>query len=435
MYIGFPIKALGFSFVDTIKIIFGISFICGTLFSFLWLRKLFDEKSAFVGSIVYSLFPYHLYDLYVRGSVGEILSLGILPFILWQIERRSLIWGSVGIFLLILSHNTLAILFLTFILLYGFLDVYLARNKRKLLNYYAKAVLIGLGLSSFFSLPAIFDLQYTVFSKTSISDWSKYFTNFSLIGIATAVIFLAVFIFILIKKIELKKHRLTLLMFGVGIISIFFASSQSTFIWNILPVSFIQFPFRFLSLAIIPTAFLAATLISVLKGKKKIIVGVVILVLVFVSSKQFLSPLVFQNYPDSFYSTNQDSTTVKNEYMPKWVKKIPAEMAPSKIVNLNGEEKINVREIKTNKIGFDAFLFAKRTIRVNTVYFPGWNVYVNAAKSNIIHDDGLINFDLNKGGNKVSVRFEEIPVRLVADLVSIFSMFILIVLSIRNLKF
>jgi len=202
-----------------------------------------------------------------------------------------------------------------------------------------------------------------------------------------------------------------------------------------LPVSFIQFPFRFLSLAIIPTAFLAATLISVLKGKQKIIVGVVILALVFLSSKQFLTPSAFQNYPDSFYSTNQDSTTVKNEYMPKWVKKVPVEMAPSKIINLNGNEKINVRTITASKIEFDTFLAMKRSIRVNTVYFPGWNLYVNATKSNIIHDDGLIDFNLNKGENRVSVRFEETPVRLVADLVSIFSLFILLGLSIKNLKF
>lgn len=432
MYIGVPIKALGFSFVDTVKIILGLSFISGTLFSFLWLRKLFDDKSALVGSVAYSLFPYHLYDLYVRGSVGEILALGVLPFILWQIERRSLLWGSTGISLLILSHNSLAVLFLIFIILYGFLDIYIKKDRRFLFNYYFKIVLLGLGLSSFFSIPAIFDLQYTVFSKTQVSDWSRYFTNFNLIGISTFAIFVSFITLVLTKRIELKKHRLTVLMLIVGIASVFLASSISSFLWNILPVSFIQFPFRFLSLTIISTAFLGSAVIFILKDKQKIIAGTVLLTLIFFSAKQFLAPSVFQNYPDSFYSTNQDSTTVRNEYMPKWVKKIPVKMAQSKVVNLDGEEKINIEEITANKIEFDTFLASSRTIRVNTVYFPGWNVFVNGRKSNIIYDAGLIDFNLEKGSNRVLVKFEETPARIVADLISIILILILVRLSLRK---
>ena len=436
MYIGVPIKALGFSFVDTVKIIFGLSFISGTVFSFLWLRKLFDDKSALIGSIIYSLFPYHLYDIYVRGSVGEVLSLGVLPFILWQIERRNLVWGSIGIFLLILSHNTLGVLFLIFILFYGLLDIYAIRSKKELFSYYAKTILIGLGLSSFFSIPAISDLQYTVFSKTSVSDWSKYFVGFNLIGFSTVVVFLTIFTFILIKKIELKKHRLTLLMIGVGLVSIFLASSLSSPLWGLLPVSFIQFPFRFLSLTIVTTAFLAASVVSVLKGKNRLALIISLLILTFLSSKNFLTPSVFQNYPDSFYSTNQDSTTVRNEYMPKWIKEPIREMAPSKVENLSGREKINIRKITASKINFDTLLSEDRTIRVNIVYFPGWNAYVNGNKSNIIHDDGFINLHLNKGENKVLVKFEETSIRLMADLISILSLFILIGLSLKkNLKF
>lgn len=432
MYIGVPIKALGFSFVDTIKIIFGLSFISGTIFSFLWLRRLFDEKSALVGSVIYSFFPYHLYDIYIRGSVGEVLALGILPFILWQIEKRSLFWGAIGIFFLILSHNTLAVLFIPFILLYAVLDILVQKNKESLIRYYVSILLIGLGLSSFFSLPAIYDLQYTVFSNTPVSDWSRYFTDSNLIGISTFAIFVSLAVLISIKRIDLKKHRLTLLMLGTGILSIFFASSQSSLLWNFLPVSFIQFPFRFLSLTIVSTAFLGSAIISILKDKQKIIVGTLFLILVFFSSKQFLKPLIFQNYPDTFYSTNQDSTTVRNEYMPKWVKNIPTEMASSKVVNLKGEEKNNTREITANKIAFDVYLPMQRTIQVNTVYFPGWNVYVNGGKSNIIYDNGLINFNLNKGENKVLVRFEETPIRFAADLISVFSLIVL--LSLKFLK-
>src|SRR5689334_4943470 len=54
MYIGVPIHILGFSFVNTVKIILAGSLLGGTFFTFLWLRKLFDDKSALVGSVTYS---------------------------------------------------------------------------------------------------------------------------------------------------------------------------------------------------------------------------------------------------------------------------------------------------------------------------------------------------------------------------------------------
>src|SRR3989304_7722744 len=130
MYIGSLIHILGFSFVNSIKIILGISLITSAVFSFLWLRKIFDEMSAIIGALIYLYFPYHLYDVYKRGSVGEVLSLAILPFILWQIEKKNIFWSAIGIFLLILAHNTLAVLFMLFIFAYMGLNIYVSKNRK-----------------------------------------------------------------------------------------------------------------------------------------------------------------------------------------------------------------------------------------------------------------------------------------------------------------
>lgn len=434
MYIGVPIHILKFSFVDTIKIILGISMIGSAIFTYFWLSKLFDKFSSFTGAVFYFYTPYHLYDIYIRGSVGEVLSLAIAPFIFWQLERQSIFWSAIGIGSLIIAHNSLAILFLFLIIPYMVLDIFIVKNKKNMFYKYIAILLFGLGLSSFFWLPAIFDLQYTVFSKTQVSDWRNYFSNVNLIGVSTIIVISLTLIFMFTKKIEIKKHRLTVLLFTLGVISIFFATSPSTFLWNLLPVSFVQFPFRLLSIAILCASFLAACITSVLKGQVKVAVGISLLVLALFSSSQFLFPKVFQQLPDTFYSTNQESTTVKNEYMPKWVKNIPTEMASSKVVNLKGEEKINTKEITANKIAFDVYLPIQRTIQVNTVYFPGWNVYVNGRKSNIIYDDGLINFNLNKGENRVLVKFEETPIRELANLISMVSLIVLLAFLINEKK-
>lgn len=436
MYIGIPIHVLGISFVNTIKVIFLLSFLSGTIFTFLWLRKLFDEKSAFLGSVVYSLFPYHLLDIYKRGSIGEVLALGIVPFILWQIERRSFVWGSVGIFFLILSHNTLAVLFLIFIALYAILDIYVSKN-RNLKSYYGFIAVIGLGLSSFFSIPAVFDLQYTVFSKTQVSDWSKYFSDFTQIGFSTLIIFLTFIFLVGIKKIDIKKHRLTLLMFAVGAVSIFLSTSVSSNLWKILPSSFVQFPFRFLSVAILATAFLSGSLISQFKNKLQIGVLIVFLVLVFFSSKNFLTPNISQNYPDSFYSTNQDSTTVKNEYMPRWVEQVPNKMASQVAEVLSGESKLKNLVSKGTNIKFDLDSKGKSLIQISKIYFPGWEVYIDGGKTNIFYNNryGIIQFEVGKGNHIIEAKFHETNVRLLSDVISIVSLFLLIFVSKKYAKF
>ena len=57
MYIGVPIHILGFSFVNTIKIILGLSLVFSSIFTFLWLRKLFDNVSSLIGASLYVYFP------------------------------------------------------------------------------------------------------------------------------------------------------------------------------------------------------------------------------------------------------------------------------------------------------------------------------------------------------------------------------------------
>lgn len=417
MYLAEVPKLLGFGFVNSIKIIFGLSMAGSLVFAYLWLRKFFGKLESFVGALFYLYVPYHLYDIYKRGSVGEVLALAIVPFIFWQIERKSLFWTSIGIALLILSHNTLAVLFLPVII------VYFIFRKLSTIYYLLFTVTLGLGVSSFFWLPAIADLQYTVFSQTAVSEWSNYFVNSSLIGIPIIFVFFLTIILFLTNKIALAKHRLTVLFFIIGILSLFFSVELSKPLWNFLPVSFIQFPFRFLSLTISCGAFLAAVSLSLLAKNLKIIMAVILLLLLGFSARQFISPSLFFDKRDTFYATNEATTTIKNEYMPKWVKALPSARPNAKVENLNGQEKINTTIISPKQISFDVYLPTPRTIQVNTVYFPGWMAVVNRKRANIDYNNqqGLIRLNLDKGQNNVKVAFEETPIRLAADLISIIS--------------
>lgn len=426
MYIGVPIHVLGFSFVSTIKIIFAASLILSSVFSFLYLRRLFDNLSSLVGSLAYTFFPYHLWDLYKRGSVGEVLALGIVPFTLWAIEMGNLPLIGLGYGLLIVSHNSLALLFLP--VLFGYQLLSTSKNQVvKSLN----AIGIGLLLSFFFWLPALYDKQFTVFDKTRVSDFANYFvSDYNLFGFITLVA--------LIGSLSLLRRgeKKLIFFFTVTTLACFLSLSLSKVIWQSVPiVGFIQFPFRILSIVILGSSYLIAYQLSKLGSKFKTAFAAAYLILIFISSGPFMFPKNYQYYPDSFYSTNQDSTTVKNEYMPKWATNVPVKGADSKAEVINGHEKLNVLTVNPNGISIQAYFPMQRTLQINTIYFPGWEVRVDGKIVPIDYNsNGLIRFNVPSGSHSIVSRFGETQARLIADAISLIGLTLIVILFIRKYK-
>lgn len=143
LYLGSFLHLVKIPFVLDVKILLIGSMVASALGTYIWLKQLYKPLSAFVGAIVFVYAPYHLYDLYSRGSVGEILSLGILPFVLWSVEKKQMFFASILFALLILAHNTLALFFLPVVILYACI--------RKISwKQIGSFILFSLGLSLFF---------------------------------------------------------------------------------------------------------------------------------------------------------------------------------------------------------------------------------------------------------------------------------------------
>ncbi|HEX7041823.1 MAG TPA: 6-pyruvoyl-tetrahydropterin synthase-related protein [Patescibacteria group bacterium] len=415
MYIGLPIKLLGMNFVNTVKIIFGLSIIFSGIFTFFWLRKSVGKLAAFIGAFVYVLFPYHMFDVYQRGSIGEVLALAIVPLALWQIERKNLIYTSLSIALLILSHNSLAVLFLPIILIY---IVY-----RKIFSFKEIGLILLLSLSfgAFFWIPALYDKQFTIFDKTPVSDISTYFISIfsSLIGWITGLIIVFSLIFLR------KKSQLSVKFFlALSIISVFFVLPISYPIWKLTHIiPFFQFPYRFLSLTVLGISFLSGVTVELMPKKFKIFIVIAIVSVTYLSSWSYIFPKSYQYFPDTFYSTNQDSTTVKNEYMPIWVKDFPTSYTDQKIKIITGDGVINDVAFNGSNIESSVINNTKTITQLNIIYFPGWEVKVDGQRVNIFYENssGLIQFPVDTGGHTISARFTETPIRLFADIISIIS--------------
>ena len=76
----------------------------------------------------------------------------------------------------------------------------------------------------------------------------------------------------------------------------------------------------------------------------------------------------------------------------------------------------------------------KTRIRENTLYFPGWNVYVNGEPVDIEFQDqknrGLITFFVDKGENFVNIEFKDTKLRKFSSIFSIISLFLVIIFAI-----
>lgn len=425
LYFAEVFKLLGFNFINSIKAVLIVSILGSGIFAYLYLSKIFNKVSGFIGALLYVYAPYHLFDIYKRGSVGENLALGLLPLCLLFLEYDMFFFFTLSVSFLLISHNTLAILFFPILLGYVFIKF---KTDRMRLKKYSVALLLSVSISLFFWGPALYDLQFTIFSQTSVSDWSSYFASYNLIGFSCFVVLITT-LYLLLKGSNKKvSNNLAVYFLVLLSMSMFLSVVLSTFVWKFLPVSFVQFPFRFLSIVVFSTSFLGAfALYSSNNFWKKILFTLLVIstipALSFIKTKD-------TTYEDSFYSTNEATTTVRNEYMPKWVQVLPVKRPEQKVELLDGKNIINLQK-NTTKTTIFTTNGSKSFIRIHTIYFPGWNAYIDNKPVDIVYTNkrGLIELFVPEGQHAIKVKFGETNVRLVSDIISVLGFVVLIALS------
>lgn len=131
-----------------------------------WLRPRVGEQSALVGAILYMAAPYHLFDLYVRGSIGEIAAYAVLPLFMTMLDRTlragvgQAPWLAATTALLMLCHLPTALLVAVFLAApsAAFATLQDGRPLRFRMRHGAVAIaagVAGLALAAFYWVPAI----------------------------------------------------------------------------------------------------------------------------------------------------------------------------------------------------------------------------------------------------------------------------------------
>ncbi len=145
-------RFLGFSLVDTTKIVFCLGFILSGVFMYLWLREIWGEEAGLMAGLLYMFAPYRFVDLYVRGAIGENLAFVWPPLICYFALKfskkpywRYFVGGSLSLAFLILSHNAISLMFLPVV--FGYLTYLILISKKKIfyiLYFIFSSVLVSL---------------------------------------------------------------------------------------------------------------------------------------------------------------------------------------------------------------------------------------------------------------------------------------------------
>lgn len=440
-YLGAILKLVGFSAVVSIKMLFISSVILSGIIMYIFLKKLLDSKRALIGTLFYITSPWRLIDLYDRGSLGESLSFILFPLLFHltlslykKVNSFKSFFLSLGMAILFLTHNVMALFFIPTLLLFIFYLLYKSSisKRQKILPIFIKSIIIGILLPAYFVLPAIIEKKYILLSIEGLANIKNYFLTLpDFISNLSFPIILVILISIIsyIRKILLLKFPQSLLYFYsllLFLITAFLTQASSFTVWQLPPLNSIDFPFRIMSLNI----FFASIIASFIPNHKPILFFChLFLILNIFYNFRFTYPKSdFYIREDSFYFTNDATTTSKDELTPVWVRLKPTNRYKEKVEIDSTQANISDLSYNSRQIRFRIYALQPGTAKINTIYFPGWKFTINGLELPISYKNtnGLISFVISQGDSLIEGKFKETNIRLLSDAISLLTFFYLL---------
>lgn len=442
---------LGLGYVDSVKAVLFTSMILSVLGMYLFLKELLDSRlGGFLGAIFYLYAPIRFLNVYVSAAVGSALALGILPFVFWSLieikkGKKWAIWvGALSLALLILAHNVTALIFAPLILAFVLSLV----REVKGLRVVGIMVALGLGLSAWFWMPAIFEAQYTKFGEVFGQFYQDQFpTLWQLIrspwgyglshperpesgdmsyqiGLIHIAVILVYGLWFMVYGRKKKERILGMFVLAIFITSVFLMLKVSLPLWeSVTFLSLIQFPLRFQAWSVFTASIAAALLVKYLPWKKVIFMTLLVLV-IYANRNHWNINQVFDPGEDYYLNLKTTSTSF-GEHLPKWGK-VMNKQSPGKLEFVGEIGDMRVFRDKSHQVLAEVKISTSANLRFNQFYFPGWQIKVDNQKVELDYlsegeSYGLPLFDIEEGEHQVLAEFKNTPVRNLADLISVIS--------------
>lgn len=471
-YLGELFHLAGFSFVDSTKILFLLSLLLAALFSYYFFLEFASPLASLVGAVLYTLVPYRAVDVYVRGALAEVFALALIPLVLFTLirllKKPSLInslFLSTSLLFLLTAHNITSVTSLFLFIPFTIASFFIFKPSIRKLLYLALGLILGLGLASFFILPIALErnLIQTSFLTQGYFDYNVHFVSLKQLfmsfnwgygpsepgtndNISFAVGFvqsLSIFIFpiiLLVKRQSKKMVGFGLVFWLVSLATIFMTHNQSSIIWKSLPfLSFVQFPWRFLGIAVLGAAATWVIIIENLSTNRKMFVSMLLIFTIVLNFGYFKFDKYLPSVTDETLLSGDElvrqQLSAVSDYLPVSSKYIPDTIAPTQPWTTDKGVDITNFQKRSNYFSVDVEVYIPKTeITFPITYFPGWIIYDNNNPEPISFTTdnkyGLITLSLPKGRHKIQSFFENTPIRQISNTISFISLFILLTLYI-----
>jgi hypothetical protein len=467
-YLGAAIKFFGLNYLATVKVMLGLSFVASYLAMYTLGKYLAGKKGGLLAATLYVLAPYRSVDVYVRGAFSEAWAFVFFPLIILysykmfkEGRKKDFILFSLSLTGLFVTHNVTSMMFAPFLAIWLVSLIFLYKDKVKLFLKYLLSGLLGMGLSAFYLLPALLEKKFiqTQFVESGYFNFRGHFVSLKQLivphwgyqasvwlaaddlsfqlGIAgwLAVSLVGIILILkIVKKETLKKIIIPIILLVLFALSLFMQHYRSAPIWEAIPIlAYVQFPWRFMGISV----FLMGVVSFVIFNNEKI-------------SKWLLVPLLAMAiafgtgyfHPESYYpdATDEgyvsDATLSRNDktpkdYLPTGVK-LTYEVYDlnQKPASTNKEAKVTGYIKNSKRVAFKIDTPEKTDVRIPLTYFPGWVTYVDnqAVEVKEIDDYGLMVIEVPAGAHDVSIKFTNTPVRQTANIVTLFSLLLIVIL-------
>lgn len=480
--IGEGIRLFGFTFVDTVKLTFFLSIVVSGVTMYLLAKDLWGRIGGVLSSAFYIWAPYHAVDVYVRGAMNESWALSWFPLVMWSAYRlitssRSFGWIialSLSWFALLTSHNLMVIIFTPIFSAWCLFWLWRQNAWHKIPQLIISG-LWSLGLAAFFSLPVVIEQKF-VQIDTLTKGYYEYVAHFATVnqlfisnfwgygasvwqeedkmafpigyfhwGLALLIAAL-VAILILLRR---RKHANTIFIVSMflifGFFTAFMSHVRSTPIWLAFPtLKIVQFPWRFLTLVIFSFSLISGALVPLLSGiisekknKDWLLIPVTLLtVAILVFNKDYFRPEKMGSLTDSekfsAAAWELQQTAGIYDYLPTAAKIAPQGPRGNPIDVVEGETVASDIKEGTNWLKAIVNVETEKTLlRINIFDFPNWKVFIDGKETDIKKQDNdelaRIHIEVPKGEHKIEARFFNTPFRTVANIISLFSWFLLVV--------
>lgn len=477
-YVGGILNMVGFDSLFSTKLMIAISFLLSSISMYMLSRKFFGVSAGIVSSILYSFFPYHAVNLYVRGAIGELFAYSFLPLVFYSLfslldlkhEKKVfkkyapvLLSGTAGICFVALSHN-LSLLMLSLLLVPFYLTGLIFSLSRKTFSvFFGIVVVTGLLLASFYIIPSFFEMGYTNVAS-QVGGGADFKNHFVCLGqywesgwgfggsipgcldglsfrLGKLFIILVAFSFIFLlnlkkqnRKIQVKVAVVSAILFCIAL---FLTLEQSKFIWEAVAyMKYIQYPWRFINfIALFGSVLVGFLIYRINKYNTRIGFAFVLLILfvtVFTQAKLF-KPQFYNSFSSDFYTNKQhivfDTSKISDEYMPPDFAKPKSVLdLPQTILELKDTEGlVTLREEKTGLVSADYIAAETGEININKAYFPAWKAYVNGKEMSITKTPYGMSVKVLKGAGTFRLQFVQTYIESLGNWISAIAFFAIFV--------